>query len=187
MALLVFLALLAAPVLEIYVIIQVGGAIGALPTIALLLLAMVVGVLVVKREGISLLRRAQEQLRAGVDPTPEVLDRLLIIAAGVLLVLPGFISGAVALLLFVPPFRHVIRNDLDRRWRRRAAAVASMTVGGRPGSAGGYGGTRVYDARVVEDLGDVTPPQWRGAAQPHADDGSDRDGPTDPGRSELTP
>ncbi len=180
MALLVFLALLAAPILEIFVIIEVGGRIGALPTIGLLVLSAVVGVIVVKREGLGLLRRAQEQLRTGEDPAPEVLDRLLVIVAGILLVLPGFISDAVAVLLLVPPLRHVIGNDLSRRLRRRVDAMVTVTGVG-PAAAGGRGfgftRARVYDARVIEDLGDVTPPEWR----------DDDPGGSSPGRSELTP
>lgn len=156
MALLVFLALLAAPVVEIYVIIQVGGAIGALPTLALLLATAALGVLVIRGQGVDLVRRAQVQVRAGEDPTPEMLDRLLIIAAGVLLILPGFLSDVIAVLLLVPPLRHMLGHDLGRRIARRVSAAVRVAT-----SPGATAPGQVYDARVVEDLGDVTPPEWR--------------------------
>lgn len=154
MALLLFLVVLAVPLVEIYLMIQVGGAIGALPTIGLLLLSAVVGVVIVKREGLGIIRRLQTQMRVGDSPGNDLLDGVLIVLAGVLLVIPGFLSDAVALLLLVPPVRRFARSAVAHRVQARIATLVE-----RQGMA--FGAAGVYDTRVVEDLGDVTPPRWQ--------------------------
>jgi UPF0716 protein FxsA len=149
--LLVFLVI---PIIELYVIIQVGSWIGAGPTIALLLLSSVAGVWLVKREGLGAWARFRGQIEAGATPTNELLDGMLILLGGALMIVPGFVSDFVGLLLLVPPTRAVARKLVARRLQAR---FATATIGyGGPGRS--FTSTRVYD---VQDVGDITPPEWR--------------------------
>lgn len=120
MVALLFALFLVVPFLELYVILQVGRAVGALNTIALLVMVSVAGAWLVKREGISVIRRIQERISAGSVPGREMVDGALILLAGALLVTPGFLTDAFAVLLLLPPFRATLRTAAIRHLRRRA-------------------------------------------------------------------
>ena len=117
------LLFLVVPFLELYVLIQVGRVVGALPTVALLLLVSAAGAWLVKREGLSVLRRAQAQLREGHVPTTELVDGVLIVLAGALLVSPGFVTDAAGILLLLPPVRLALRTYARRRLARRTSVI----------------------------------------------------------------
>jgi UPF0716 protein FxsA len=125
MALLLLLFILV-PIVEIYVIIQVGQAIGALWTILLLIVDSLVGVRLLSWQGRSVWRRFQETLAAGRVPHAEILDGVMIIVGGTLLLTPGFITDAVGLLLLLPPTRALIRRTLMRSLRRRGAFARAV-------------------------------------------------------------
>ncbi len=108
------------PIVELYVIIQVGQALGVLNTIVLLLLVSVVGSWLVKREGLAVWRRFQEQVQAGVAPGREIADGVMILIAGALLISPGFATDIFGVLLLLPPVRAAVRAGLARRARNRA-------------------------------------------------------------------
>ena len=109
------------PVAEIYVIIRVGEAIGALPTVALLVADSVAGAMLLRSEGRAAWRRFNEALGAGRIPAREVFDGALVIAGGALLLTPGFITDAVGILLLIPPGRAVFRGVVTRMAARRAS------------------------------------------------------------------
>ena len=111
---------LVVPFVELFVIIQVGQAIGALPTIAVLVLISVVGAWLVKREGLGVLRRAQARMRSGEVPGAELTDGVLILFAGALLLTPGFLTDVLGILLLLPPVRAGMRQGATRALRRRA-------------------------------------------------------------------
>jgi UPF0716 protein FxsA len=115
-----FLLLLAlfvvVPILEIYVIIQVGQAIGALWTIVLLIADSILGSLLMKSQGRAAWRRFQQALAEGRMPAREVLDGVLVIFGGAFLLTPGFCSDVVGALLLLPPTRAVIRRMVARRF-----------------------------------------------------------------------
>ncbi len=117
------LLFLVVPFLELYVLIQVGRLVGALPTVALLLLVSAAGAWLVKREGLGVLRRAQAQLREGHVPTSELVDGVLILFAGALLVTPGFVTDAAGILLLLPPVRLALRTNARRRLARRTGVI----------------------------------------------------------------
>ena len=125
MVALLFLVFLVVPFLELFVILQVGHAIGALNTVGLLILVSVVGAWLVKREGISVIRRAQERVAQGAVPGRELVDGVLILFAGALLITPGFLSDVVAVLLLLPPVRATVRATVTRRFSRRAGLATS--------------------------------------------------------------
>lgn len=114
---------LVVPFVELFVLLQVGQAIGALDTIALLVLVSIVGAWLVKREGLGVLRRAQERVAAGTVPGRELVDGVLILFAGALLLTPGFLTDVVGILLLLPPVRAALRGT-TLRWLRRRSSVA---------------------------------------------------------------
>jgi UPF0716 protein FxsA len=133
-----FLLLLAlfvvVPIVEIYVIIQVGQAIGALWTIVLLIADSILGTLLMKSQGRAAWRRFQQALAEGRMPAREVLDGVLVIFGGAFLVTPGFCSDIVGALLLLPPTRAVIRRVLIRRFTFRLLRDAPSPR--RPGAGG---------------------------------------------------
>ena len=112
-------------VVEISVIIQVGQWIGFLNTVGLLLLVSLLGAWLVKRQGLGVMTRIREQRSAGRLPATEAFDGALILVAGVLLVIPGFVTDALGLLLLVPPIRAVVRRFVSRRVLREVEMVRS--------------------------------------------------------------
>lgn len=116
---LLFLLFLALPFVELYVIVQVGRSIGALNTIAVLLLVSLAGAWLVKREGLGVLRRAQERAASGAVPGRELVDGVLILFAGALLLTPGFLTDVVGILLLLPPVRAALRGAATRALGRR--------------------------------------------------------------------
>jgi UPF0716 protein FxsA len=107
------------PMLEIYVIIQVGHSIGALDTIGLLIVVSVVGAWLTRHEGFVVLRRLRAQLDSGRVPTGELVDGVLVLCAGVLMMTPGFVTDAIGLLVLFPPTRAVLRRYLRHRFEVR--------------------------------------------------------------------
>lgn len=115
-----FLVFLVVPFVELFVILQVGSAIGALNTIGLLILVSALGASLVKREGLAVLRRAEERVRAGAVPGRELVDGVLILFAGALLLTPGFLTDVGGILLLLPPVRTALRGATIQFLRRRA-------------------------------------------------------------------
>lgn len=135
MVALLFLLFILVPILELYVLIQVGGWIGVLPTLALLVLDSVLGALLLRQQGRGAWRRLTEAMGAGRIPARETLDGALVILGGALLLTPGFVTDAVGLALLVPPTRAMVR-PLLLRWAGRRVTFAAMTVRSAPGDAG---------------------------------------------------
>lgn len=107
--------LLAWPILEIYVFVQVGDALGWLNAVLLFLGAGVVGLWLLRAEGLSVLMRARAQMQAGAAPVDEAFDALCLVAGGALLLLPGFLTDIAALLLFLPPVRRALKRAVASR------------------------------------------------------------------------
>lgn len=126
------LVFLVVPLVELYVLIQVGSAIGALNTIALLLLMGVAGAWLMKREGLAVVRRVQSQLRSGRMPAADVADGFLILFGGALMLTPGFLTDILGLALLFPPLRTLVRVGLARRMFVRVIG----RHGGGPGGPG---------------------------------------------------
>ena len=127
------------PLAEIWVFGQVWGAIGGIETILLLLVVSVLGAMLVKQQGLSVLDRIQKRLQSGTMPTDELIDGGLILFAGALMLTPGFITDTVGVLLLLPPTRAALRSVVGRRFRHR---IDAATVTGAPagfGRGGGFG------------------------------------------------
>jgi UPF0716 protein FxsA len=113
LALLVLLFIVV-PIAEIYVIIQVGQAIGVLWTILLLIADSIIGARLVSWQGRRAWQRFQEALAQGRVPHREVMDGVLIIVGGAFLLAPGFITDVIGLVLLIPPSRALVRRVLAR-------------------------------------------------------------------------
>jgi UPF0716 protein FxsA len=102
--------------LEIYVAIQVAHAIGVVDTLLLLIVVSMVGAWLTKHEGFVVFRRLRARVDAGRAPTGELVDGALVLAAGVLLMVPGFVTDGLGLLVLFPPTRALLRSYLRRRY-----------------------------------------------------------------------
>jgi UPF0716 protein FxsA len=160
-AILVFLFIVV-PLAELFVIIEVGRAIGAVPTIAILIADSILGSLLLRSQGRAAWRRFNDALRDRRPPAREVLDGALVIFGGALLLTPGFLTDVLGLILLLPPTRAVVRKTLIGWFGRRflvarvaggtAAAGAQRARSRRPGN----GPVRPYD--VDGDAVDLDPP-----------------------------
>ena len=127
MALLVALFIVV-PIIEIWVIIQVGQAIGVLPTLALLLADAVLGSLLLRHQGRGAWRRFNAAIEERRFPGREVADGLLIAIGGTLLLTPGFVTDVLGVVLLVPPTRALVRR-LSRAYFARRFVVVSAGPG----------------------------------------------------------
>jgi UPF0716 protein FxsA len=115
------LVFIVVPILELYVILKVGDAIGAVPTILLLVADSLLGSWLLRQQGRSVWARFNETLAAGRMPHREVLDGVLVIFGGAFLITPGFITDIVGIVLLIPPSRSLVRRIVARRLGRRVA------------------------------------------------------------------
>lgn len=116
------------PIAELYVILQVGDAIGALPTVLLLAADSVLGSVLLRSQGRAVWRQFGLALSEGRVPHRELLDGVAVIFGGAFLITPGFITDVIGLLLLLPPSRAAIRRVAVRRIGRRL----SVRMPGRP-------------------------------------------------------
>jgi UPF0716 protein FxsA len=116
---LLVLLFIVVPLAELYVIIQVGQAIGALPTIGLLLLDSLLGAWLLRAQSRAVWRRFRVALAGGRPPARETIDGALVIAGGALMLAPGFITDIFGALLLLPPSRAVARRGILRNARSR--------------------------------------------------------------------
>ncbi len=159
----ILLILLIAAVVEVAVLVAVGDAIGVLPTIGLLLLASLVGAWLLRREGSRTMRAFTEAARTRRPPHRELIDGVLIAAAGVLIVVPGFVSDVLALLVLLPPTRALLRRRILRSARRSApprfapGGVVDGDVGTRNPRDRNVVDGEVVDEPATGEARDVTP------------------------------
>jgi len=128
------------PLLELYVIIQVGQAIGALWTIALLVLSSLIGTALLRSQGRAVWRRFRTALAGGRPPARETIDGALVIAGGALMLAPGFVTDAFGALLLLPPSRALARRAIVRNARSRLL-----------GGFGGFAASAASRARTRQD------------------------------------
>lgn len=104
------------PIIEIYLLIQVGGIIGALPTIGLVVLTAVLGVMLLRMQGIQTFLRFQQSLVQGRNPAGELLEGVALLIGGALLLTPGFFTDAIGFACLVPVTRRTLVTWLIARF-----------------------------------------------------------------------
>lgn len=128
------LLVLGFPLLELYLLIKVGTLIGALPTVMLVVGTALLGLTLLRRQGLQNYRKMQQCTMRGEVPALEMMESVVMLIGGVMLLVPGLISDVIGLLCLFPPVRRAIVG----RWLRR---VQVHVYGGT-----GRSGSRVYDA-----------------------------------------
>ncbi|CAN5770143.1 hypothetical protein BH23ACT2_BH23ACT2_21300 [soil metagenome] len=142
----VLLLLIVAPLVELYVIIQVAQVIGGWQAVGLLLLLSIIGVMLLKQQGLTALARIGEAVNQGRVPGREIVDGFLILVAGALLLAPGFVGDVLGFALLIPPTRAVVRAPLMKRF---AAGRQGAFLSGRFPGGGRFVGT--FNAGDVHD------------------------------------
>lgn len=118
-----FLLFVGVPLVELYLLIEVGSDLGGLTTIALCLLTAAIGGLLVRWQGLQTLFNAQRQLASGQIPADAGVHGIMIAAAGILLFLPGFVTDGIGFLLLIPTVRRLLITMLVGEARRRRPAA----------------------------------------------------------------
>ncbi|WP_435119522.1 FxsA family protein [Halolamina sp. C58] len=145
-------ALLLIPLADAIMLVFVAGEIGAVPTVLLVVLTGLIGMLLVRAEGRHTLARIQQKAARGEAPTDELLDGALLIAAGAFLLTPGVVTDALGFLLTIPPTRYPIRTLLKKYVvvpkldeRTGGFVTGGVWTGGFPngGDGGQFGGGSV--------------------------------------------
>lgn len=93
------------PIIELYVLILVGSHIGALATILLVLITAIIGVNLLRSQGLSTLNQVQTQMQRGEMPATSLIEGMLLFFAGALLLTPGFVTDTIGFILMIPPVR----------------------------------------------------------------------------------
>ena len=116
-----FLLFTVVPLLELYILIKIGGYIGAFPTVGLVVLTALLGFVLARFEGLRKLEQIKRSLSQGIVPAEEMLDGVLIFVGGVLLIIPGVLTDLFALILLIPYTRTIFKRWLRRRFDRMIA------------------------------------------------------------------
>jgi UPF0716 protein FxsA len=147
MGLVILLLVLGLPIAEIAAFVEIGGEIGVLATLAWVFLAALAGMVVIRLQGLATALQLRVALARNELPARALFDGACVTIAGLLLLFPGFVSDAIAILLLLPPLRGLLFHLIARR----ISAHISVTRGGAP-PPGGQGGGRgvVIDGEFSE-------------------------------------
>lgn len=164
----IFLALVAVPIIEIALFIEIGGWIGLWPTIATVILTALIGTILLRQQGFAALNDLQTRLNEGRDPSGVLAHGAMILIAGIVLLTPGFFTDAIGFLLLVPPVRTAVITAVGHRIKVRAGARFQGQPGQPPhdrpqGHHGDRPGGRDRPSpggtTIDGDYQDVTPPE----------------------------
>jgi UPF0716 protein FxsA len=163
----VLTALVLGAIVELYVMYLVANWVGFWSMLGLVILVSLAGFSVIRFAGLRTVRR----FAAGEPPSTELADGAVFLTAGILIAVPGFVSGAFGALLLVPPVRALVRTQLARR---TGAMAARFGVGGPGGPSGrGSGRSRVHTETIIatyERPRDTTARELPDHRSPHAED-----------------
>ena len=104
----IFLVFIIIPIIEISIFITIGTNIGILNTIAIILITALVGIFLVRRQGIKLLFDAQKNLSQGIMPTEEIKGGIFLLISGLLLITPGFFTDCIGFAFFLKPVQNLV-------------------------------------------------------------------------------
>jgi UPF0716 protein FxsA len=132
------------PIVELYLLIKIGAAIGALPTVALVILTAVLGAALLRQQGFATMRRLQASLERGEVPAVEMLEAVALLVGGLLLLTPGFVTDALGLACLLPLTRRAAIRALLTR------VLRPPRNGWRPGETPGGGRGRIIEGEVTK-------------------------------------
>jgi len=125
MVFLLITILFVVPLIEVALFVAIGGAIGIVPTILLCVASAVLGAIIVRHQGLQTLVRVQEKLSRRELPNAELAEGAALLAAGILLITPGFFTDAIGFILLIPVVRRTIINILGRRFSKQPSGVGA--------------------------------------------------------------
>ena len=115
----IFLAFIIIPIVEISIFITIGSNLGILNTIAIILTTALVGIFLVRRQGIKLLFDAQRNLSQGAMPTEEIKGGIFLLVSGLLLITPGFFTDCIGFTVFLKPVQNLIATQAKKYFNSR--------------------------------------------------------------------
>lgn len=121
-----FILLIAVPIIEIGLFIELGGWLGLWPTLGVVILTAILGSVLLRAQGFAAMANLQKELQAGGDPRKPMADGVMILVAGLLMLTPGFFTDTVGFLLLMPPVRTALIA-----WIGPKLAARTVVVGGR--------------------------------------------------------
>ena len=144
----ILILFIAVPIVELFLLIEIGQRVGTLATVGLIIGTGVVGASLARQQGISTLARLRNDLDAGQLPAEPIFDGVLILLAAVVLITPGVLTDLVGFLCLVPAYRRFLKRFLKRRFER-AVQTAAVSVTNASAVAG--------DRSRQRPMKDVTP------------------------------
>lgn len=96
------------PIVELYVLLEIGKKIGIFSTIAIIIITGITGAYLIKKQGFYILFRVKNQMNEGIIPTDNLFEGLLVIIGGIFLITPGIISDIIGFLLVIPQSRFIV-------------------------------------------------------------------------------
>jgi UPF0716 protein FxsA len=138
------IAFITIPLIEMFILIEVGAIIGALPTVGLVVLTATLGIWLLRLEGIATVGRVQEKLNQGQIPETELLEGVMLLVGGALLLTPGFVTDAIGFTCLIPVLRRPIA-----RWIIRQGALKAMNFVQNTNPSGNQGQT--YEGDFVDE------------------------------------
>ena len=144
----ILILFIAVPIVELFLLIEIGQRVGTLATVGLIIGTGVVGASLARQQGISTLARLRNDLHAGQLPAEPIFDGVLILLAAVVLITPGVLTDLVGFLCLVPAYRRFLKCFLKRRFAR-AVQTATVSVTNASAVAG--------DRSRQRPMKDVTP------------------------------
>ncbi|PYE84454.1 FxsA family protein [Pseudoroseicyclus aestuarii] len=157
------IAFLLVPLIEIGLFIQVGGAIGLWPTLAIVVLTALAGTILVRREGMDALARLRGAMQELKDPSRPLADGAMILFAGALLLTPGFFTDACGFLLLIPGVRGRLYAQLRKRVKMQEFRVGGHPRQPYPGAGPQPGPNEPWRGPVVDADYEELPPREPGA------------------------
>lgn len=145
-----FLTMVSVSLLEIYVLIKVGGFLGAWPTVALVVLTALVGSALVRSQGLQVFQQFQQRIAQGESPGQELIEGFMLLVTGVLLVTPGFVTDFLGLLILQPSIRSRVAKYILANVKVHSAMSGGF---GQPSSGSAFGENaknKKSDGNIIE-------------------------------------
>ena len=115
----IFLVFIFIPIIEIAIFISIGSKIGVLNTIAIILITALVGIFMIRRQGINLLFSAQRNMSQGIMPTEEIKGGIFLLISGLLLITPGFFTDCIGFSMFLKPVQNFVASKAKEYFQSR--------------------------------------------------------------------
>jgi UPF0716 protein FxsA len=138
------------PIIEIYLLIQVGGYIGVLPTIALVVLTAVIGASLLRSQGMQTYLRFNQSLSEGRVPANEVLEGVALLIGGALLLTPGFFTDLIGFFCLLPITRQPVVTFIVNRFNPMSGMSMEGFVYPPSGSSSSHKPGNVYEGKVTD-------------------------------------